>query len=330
MGAKPAIATLVTLVFLLAFTAAAVAASAKPTNVRVGLPGRLSFNWPLYVAVERGFFRQEGLDAELIVLRSSTVQTQAILAGDLQVNLNSVDSTARAVVAGAPLKFVGSAQEKPAFRLIAAKEIRGWDDLRGRVLGTGVPGGLTHSLLLAMLEANGLRKGDYQLLSMGGGNERMHAFRGGKIQGTLLSPPDDFNLLDEGFPSLGFVGDYLKDVQFNGYSVTRNWASGNGDTLIAFLRALVKAASWLHNPANKEEVIRIHAKYIPFKREWLEKIYDLLIREKMLSTDGRPNLRGIENLLQVSMKYGVAITALPPLEKWVDLSYLDKAQASLK
>ena len=126
MGAKPAIATLVTLVFLLAFTAAAVAALAKPTNVRVGLPGRLSFNWPLYVAVERGFFRQEGLDAELIVLRSSTVQTQAILAGDLQVNLNSVDSTARAVVAGAPLKFVGSAQEKPAFRLIAAKEIKGW------------------------------------------------------------------------------------------------------------------------------------------------------------------------------------------------------------
>ena len=43
-----------------------------------------------------------------------------------------------------------------------------------------------------------------------------------------------------------------------------------------------------------------------------------------------PNLRGIENLLQVSMKYGVAITSLPPLEKWVDLSYLDKAQASLK
>ena len=166
------------------------------------------------------------------------------------------------------------------------------DDLRGKVLGTGVPGGLTHSLLLAMLEANGLRKGDYQLLSMGGGNERMHAFRGGKIQGTLLSPPDDFNLLDEGFPSLGFVGDYLKDVQFNGYSVTRNWASGNGDTLIAFLRALVKAASWLHNPANKEEVIKIHAKYIPFKREWLEKIYDLLIREKMLSTDGRAEPEG--------------------------------------
>jgi NitT/TauT family transport system substrate-binding protein len=97
-------------------------AAAKPVNVRVGLPGRLSFNWPLYVAAERGIFRQEELNVELIVLRSATVQTQAILAGDLQVNLNAVDSVARAVVAGAPLRFVGSAQEKPAFRMIATKE----------------------------------------------------------------------------------------------------------------------------------------------------------------------------------------------------------------
>jgi hypothetical protein len=71
-----------------------------------------------------------------------------------------------------------------------------------------------------MLEANGLRKGDFQLLSMGSGNERIHAIRGGRVQGTLLSPPDDFSILDEGFRSMGFVGDYLKDVQFNGYSVT--------------------------------------------------------------------------------------------------------------
>jgi NitT/TauT family transport system substrate-binding protein len=305
-------------------------ASAKPINLRIGLPGRLSFNWPAYVAVEQGFFRQEGLNVELVLLRSSTVQTQAILAGDLQVNINSVDSAARAVVAGAPLKFVGSAQEKPAFRLIVSKETKDWSDLRGKMLATGVAGGLTHSLLLAMLDANGLRKGDYQLLSMGGGNERMHALRGGRIQATLLSPPDDFVLLEEGFRTLGFVGDYLKDVQFNGYSVTHNWASANGNTLVAFFRAIIKATTWLHNPANREEAVTIHAKYIPFKREWLEKIYGLLVEQKMLSTNVQPNMKGIENLLQVSSKYGVAISTIPPLDKWVDLSYLDRAAASLK
>lgn len=305
-------------------------ATPKPVNLRIGLPGRLSFNWPVYVAAEQGFFHQEGLNAELILLRSSTVQTQAILAGDLQVNINSVDSAARAVVAGAPLKFVGSAQEKPAFRLIVSKETKDWKDLRGKMLATGVAGGLTHSLLLAMLDANGLRKGDYQLLSMGGGNERMHSLRGGRIQATLLSPPDDFILLDEGYRSLGFVGDYLKDVQFNGYSVTNTWASTNGNTLISFLRAIIKATAWLHNSANREEAITIHAKYIPFKREWLEKIYALLVEQKMLSTDVRPNMKGIENLLQVSAKYGVAITSIPPLEKWVDLSFLDRAATTVK
>jgi hypothetical protein len=76
--------------------------------------------------------------------------------------------------------------------------------------------------------------------------------------------------------------------------------------------------------------MKIHARYIPLKREWLEKIYDLLIQQKMLSMDGRPNVKGIENLLQISVKHGIGISSIPPLEKWVDLSYLDKAAASLK
>jgi hypothetical protein len=50
----------------------------------------------------------------------------------------------------------------------------------------------------------------------------------------------------------------------------------------------------------------------------------------MLSVDGRPSPKGIENLLQVSVKYGSGISSVPPLDKWVDLTYLDRAAASLK
>lgn len=315
------IATPVSLVF---------GAMAKATDVRVGLPGRLSSNWPLYVAAERGFFAQEGLNVELIAMRNATIQVQALIAGDLQVNHSSVDSTARAFTGGAPLKFIGSAQQKPSFRLLAGKEINDWKSLRGKFLAAGAPGGLTHALLVAMLDAHGLKKGDYEVLSMGLDNDRGAALRAGRVQATLLIQPTDFLLLEEGFKSMGFVGDFLKDCEYNGYVVNGSWAKDNGPTAIAFMRSVLRSLTWLHNPANRDEAIKIHAKYIPFKPEWLEKIYDMLIREKMLSSDGRPNMKGIDNLLQISVKFGAGMSAIPALEKWVDLGYLDKAAASLK
>jgi ABC-type nitrate/sulfonate/bicarbonate transport system substrate-binding protein len=300
-------------------------AATKPTNVRVGLPGRLSSNWPLYVAADRGFFAQEGLNVELIVMRNATIQAQALIAGDLQFNHNSVDSAARAFTAGAPLRFIGSAQHKPTFRLLVGKDIKDWNSLRGKFLAAGSPGGLTHALLSAMLDANGLKKGDYDILSMGLDSDRANALKAGRVHGTLLIQPTDFGLLDEGFPSMGFVGDFLKDCEYVGYIVNGEWAKDNGATVVSFMRAVLRSLDWLHNPANRDEAIKIHARHIPFKREWLEKIYDMLIREKMLSTDGRPNARGIENLLQIAVKYGSGMSAVPPLDKWVDLSYLERA-----
>lgn len=61
-------------------------------------------------------------------------------AGDLQFNHNSVDSTARAFTGGAPLKFVGSAQHKPTFRLLVGKDIKDWNSPRGKYVGDRLAG----------------------------------------------------------------------------------------------------------------------------------------------------------------------------------------------
>ena len=318
------------LLLMLACALPAPDAATKPANVRVGLPGRLSSNWPLYVGAERGFFTQAGLNVELIAMRNATIQVQALIAGDLQFNHSSVDSTARAFTAGAPLRFVGSAQQKPSFRLLVGKDVNDWGSLRGKFVAAGAPGGLTHALLAAMLDAHGLKKGDYDILSMGLDSDRSNALKAGRVHATLLIQPADFGLLEEGFRSLGFVGDFLKDCEYNGYVVNDKWAKDNGATAVAFMRAVLRSLNWLHNPANRDEAVRIHARYIPFKAAWLEKIHDMLIREKMLSTDGRPNPKGIENLLQISVKYGTGMSAVPPLDKWVDLTYLERAATTLK
>ena len=306
------------------------AATAKLTDLRVGLPSSLSSNWPLYTAVKRGFFQEEGLNVELIVLRRSTLQIQAMIAEDVPLSQFSVDGAARAFTAGAPIKYIGSAQQKPAFRLIVDKDVKRWSDLKGKLLATGAAGGITYSMLLAMLDANGIKKDDVKLLSMGTSNDRSQALRARRVQGTLLSAPDDFALLDEGFVSLGFIGEFVKDMEYNGYIVNDNWAKRNSETVITFMRALVKATRWLHNPGNKDDAIKILAGYIPFKPNWLESVYEMAIQNKMLSSDCRPAPKGIENTLQLSVKYGIGLTSMPAVNTWLDLSYLDSATASTK
>ena len=57
----------------------------------------------------------------------------------------------------------------------------------------------------------------------------------------LIGQPDDFVLFDDGFKSLGFTQDYLKDVQYAGFTVNGRWAERNEETVVAMMRVLVKA-----------------------------------------------------------------------------------------
>jgi ABC-type nitrate/sulfonate/bicarbonate transport system substrate-binding protein len=59
------------------------------------------------------------------------------------------------------------------------KDIKDWNSLRGKFVAAGSPGGVTHDLLAAMLDANGLKKGDYDILSMGLDSDRANALKAG-------------------------------------------------------------------------------------------------------------------------------------------------------
>jgi ABC-type nitrate/sulfonate/bicarbonate transport system substrate-binding protein len=136
-------------------------------------------------------------------------------------------------------------------------------------------------------------------------------------------------LLDDGFKSLGYTQDYLKDVQYAGFAVNGKWAEKNEETLVSTMRALVRATRWLHDPANKKEVLAVLLDYFPhWKPSWQEQTYDMLIRQKMMSTDARPNMKGIENFLKLAVDHG-GLTHVPPLETWVDRSYVEKAIRTL-
>ncbi len=302
-------------------------AAGPPAKIVLAQTAPSPSGWPMYVAIARGFYTEEGVELEKLDLPSSTTQTQALLAGDIHINSYTVDSVARAVLGGAPLKLVASAQEIPDLQLIVSADINTATDLRGRTLGVGSPGGYFDTALKAMLQIQGVEPSEYQILAVRDVRARIPALQSGQIAATLMSSPDDLIALKEGLRSLGFLYQVIPGLQYNGYAVADQWAKANETTLVHFLRGTLKGLAWLRDPANKGEAQRIflQAAGMPVDAtEIANLLYDRMVVQQMLGTDMRPNLSGTEKMLTLAVQLG-SFPSVPPLDTWIDLHYLDQA-----
>ncbi|HLH22328.1 MAG TPA: ABC transporter substrate-binding protein [Chloroflexota bacterium] len=280
--------------------------------------------WASYVADKQGFFAQEGIDFEAVRLQSAPNLTQSLISGDTQAVGFTVLSMATAIAAGAPLKMVVSTQDAPAIELLVAPEIHDWSDLRGKTLGSGnSPGDYFDVALRMMMAANGLRDDEYTARTMPS-TARVPALLAGQLAGTLGSDQDKVVATAGGARSLGAFTDYVKDVHYAGLLVNDSWAKANEDTLVRFVRALLHGSNWLFDPANAGAAQRIYADEAGLAVGDIEPLYNDMVTKRLLPRDLRPNRTAIENILTIAHQQG-ALPEIPPLDSWIDLSYLDKA-----
>jgi len=108
----------------------------------------------LFIARERGFFREEGLDAQLVQVRA-TAAIAAIVSGEVHA-LGSIGSAIRAIPRGAPIKVLAVSLRRPIFWLVSRPEIRSITGVKGKVMGTTTLGGSQHTAGIRMLRRAGL------------------------------------------------------------------------------------------------------------------------------------------------------------------------------
>ena len=111
----------------------------------------------LFVAQERGFFREEGLDPQLVQVRA-TAAIAALVSGEVNA-LGSVGSVIRAIPRGAPVKVLAISLRRPVFWLVSRPELKTFADLKGKVMGTTTLGGSQHTAGIRMLRRAGTQPG---------------------------------------------------------------------------------------------------------------------------------------------------------------------------
>ena len=165
-----------------------VGSSQAPQKAVVTYSSRSIASIDLFVAQERGFFREEGLDPQLVQVRA-TAAIAAIVSGEVQA-LGSIGSAIRAIPRGAPIKVLAVSLRRPVFWLVTRPELKSFADLKGKVMGTTTLGGSQHTAGVRMLRRAGLNPDKDVTVILGGDvPTQLQALVNGSIQIGILSPP---------------------------------------------------------------------------------------------------------------------------------------------
>jgi ABC-type nitrate/sulfonate/bicarbonate transport system substrate-binding protein len=309
------------------------AQEAAPVTIKVGTSYPGTETMPIYVAREQGYFREERLSVDLISLATGDKIAFAILGGSIEIARYTPDWIIRAIEkGGSKLKIVLGSSNSLIFSLVASNEVKSYSDLKGKRIGVSTIAAADASLVIKMLAARGLSKGEYSLIQAGSSPERAAALRAGSLAATLLTPPIDQRIIDEGgFHRLDRSTDVIKRYAWGAEAVREDWARANRATLVAYMRAWIKASRWQRDPANKEEVIRILAREAKVDDHYARGMYDLYYGPGSIAPgkDGELDLVGYQALLADMVERGQLESPTPAPEKFVDSTYWDEARKTL-
>jgi len=146
---------------------------------------------PLYYGQENGFFKDEGLELQMLVIRAGQVGVASLMSGEVDVITHAGTGLA-AAIRGLPIKIISVDGDRPSHELLVMPMIRTPADLKGKSIGLGSVEGTGGIVMRRILQAKGLNPDkDVTLISMGG-EVRLQAMASGGIAGAMLSPPFTF------------------------------------------------------------------------------------------------------------------------------------------
>jgi NitT/TauT family transport system substrate-binding protein len=226
-------------------------------SIRIGMPNRGVPNLGLMAAQRYGFFRAQGLEAELIVMRPS-ISLQTLMAGDLDYS-TVLASAARASVSGLPLRIVMALTVGQDFSLVVRPDIRRVEDLKGKTLATSGVGEFTDVGARIVLKKYGLvPEVDVKLRALFGNHPlRLSALQAGQIDGTIMTMPYNKIAVKMGFRELVHLREFIKTPQ-GGLVTTVQKIRSEPDWVLRTVKAALMANRFLKE--NKSEFIKLLAK----------------------------------------------------------------------
>jgi NitT/TauT family transport system substrate-binding protein len=249
------------------------AMAAQATKVRISYSSRSNSNTPFIIALNKGFFAEEGMDVELIQVNPRLGPT-AVLNGDLDFT-TTFGTTLRGIIGGFPLKFVAVSVKKSEHFLVVRPEIKEIRDLNGKKLGVATLFGSDQRAAEEMIRGKGFAPNMMKPIALGESPVRAQALRAGLVDAISITSPFDLSLKSEGFRVLAGPRDVQIALPTSGLAVANRVLQQNPQIVKRAVRALMKSHRYVFE--NKKEVVPQMIRYLEQTPEVAERSYDLLV-----------------------------------------------------
>jgi ABC-type nitrate/sulfonate/bicarbonate transport system substrate-binding protein len=316
----------ISIVLGLSFFAATVSAE----RVRTAIP-RATVNYlSLPVAEMKGFFRNEGLDNETIVIPGTTA-IAALVSGNVDYS-GAGGSGMRAAVRGAPIKAIMFQTEKVTWYLLAASDIMKITDLKGKRVAVGTVGDTQDALITMLVERHGLTARDITRVAMPSRStsSTILSLKTGAFSAAVVNADESLLGEKEGLRTLAFIGD-LFPYPFQGFLATDKMIAERPNDIKRWLRAMVKALMFIRE--RPEEAADIAMKKIPMGNVSRPLVVEGIRRFSKAFPDGVPGLpspQGIKTLIEFDVKAPLKMKEDVPPEKVLNLRLMREVKEELE
>ena len=269
--------------------------------------------WPFYIAAQKGFFAGEDLDVEINFAQSGAAVTQQLTGGAFDVVLSvGISDPIHAIDKGAALALIRIIGNAPPYILIGKPGLKTVADLKGKTVSVGQVNDPTTMYWERMAAANGLKRDDYDELTAGVAAARFAALKAGVADAAFVLPPLNFQANTEGYVTLGFAADYVKDLPFTGMAVRRDWAQAHTPLAKRLLAATDKSIAWLADQTHRGEAVDLLVSAAHARKEDADASYDLLRRIDYFEPSSKVSRRKLQNLIDAERQLGTIDASLTP------------------
>lgn len=246
-------------------------------RIRVGLSSFTPINAALWLAEDKGLFKKNGIDAEVVLMAGASAGgVSSLIAGDVQFLGGGGGGVINASLGGADVIMIGSIVNKGVQRVMARGDLRRPEDLRGKKVGVTRYGAASHLVLLIMLRGWNMNPADVQVIQVGSSPAMMAALEKGGIDAAVLTEPTFFFAEDQGYRTLADLADMDIYYLHSMIDTTRAYLRANRDLALRFMRGYVEGIAYFKK--NRKESIDVLARKLrtaPAQTKYLERSHSL-------------------------------------------------------
>ena len=317
------------LFFLCGFTSSSSWAASARTKIIVVVPHRILFTvaLPVYIAQDKGFYRENNIDVDAVFTRGGGENVQAVVSGDAQIGLGTGTlAVISAFVKKAPIKIAAAEiTGMDAFWYVQSNTaMRKMEDLAGKRVAYSRPGASSHMAVLAIadqIKAKGLKPAEP--VSLGGIPEVYTAVRTGQTDAGWSVAPFQLDKVEKGELRVVVRGEEInamKEISARVHFTNNDFAAKNPDAVRGFFRAQQRALDYMFDHKEETAKIWIRRAELKFPESAVLKTWDYYNRASMTL---KP-IRGLQATIEDGIKNKFLTQPLTQAElnSLIDLSYL--------